>query len=99
MIILSDTCKSDILFVSYSYIKKVMTKLNKAKLAVSTPSAREILKSEYPTIYHGYQSIVDNGRTHNLTVDLPQTQEWARSWTNRFRISSNEFFRMYINNF
>jgi hypothetical protein len=36
-----------------------MTKLNKAKLAVSTPSAREILKSEYPTIYHGYQSIVD----------------------------------------
>ena len=59
MIILSDTCKSDILFVSYSYIKKVMTKLNKAKLAVSTPSAREILKSEYPAIYHGYQSIVD----------------------------------------
>ena len=36
-----------------------MTKLNKAKLASNTPSAREILKSEYPTIYHGYQSIVD----------------------------------------
>ena len=59
MIILSDTCKSDILFVSYSYIKKVMTKLNKAKLAVSTPSAREILEKEYPTIYNAYQEIVD----------------------------------------
>jgi hypothetical protein len=27
--------------------------------AKNTPSAREILKKEYPTIYNGYQSIID----------------------------------------